>query len=269
MKSTATRVAIVTGAAQPDGMGYATCLKFIEAGVKVVVTDLVRDEQSQARLHARVGELIAAGGEAIAVAVDVTSRDQITACVKETLATYGRIDCLFNNAGTPVGVGDFLTMDDSKWDMSYQINLKGIVNFCQAVLPIQIEQGRGTIINNASLAGLGAIPNMAAYSATKFAVVGLTKALAAEFGPQGIRINAVCPGMVWTQMGKTEVEHEQRPGESFADAKQRLANAELVPLERWAAASEVADAVVYLSSDKASYISGVALPVAGGMAPGL
>ena len=269
MISLAGRVAIVTGAAHPLGMGYAACLKFAAAGAKVVVTDLCNDGDSRAELDERASELVANGGEAIAIPVDITNRDQIAQCVEQVLATYGQIDYLFNNAGTPIGVGDFLTMNDQQWDISYQVNLKGIVNFCQAVLPSLIAQGGGAIVNNASLAGLGAIPQMAAYTATKFAVVGLTKALASEFGSNGVRVNAVCPGMIWTQMGQIEVEHQVRPGESTEAAKQRLVSADLVPLERWAAASEVADAVIYLVSDSASYVSGVALPVAGGMAPGL
>lgn len=263
------KVAIVTGAAHPEGMGYAACRKFSEAGARVVVTDRVHNEEAMAELDARATEICAAGGEAIAVAVDITDREQVAVCVDRVREAYGRIDILFNNAGSPIGVGDFLTMTEQQWDVSYQVNLKGIVNFSQAVLPVMIAQGGGAIVNNASVAGLGATPQMAAYTATKFAVVGLTKALAAEFGPRGVRVNAVCPGMVWTQMGQVEVKNEQRAGETFAQAKQRLVSAEWVPLERWAEAAEVADAVIYLASDNASYISGVALPVAGGMAPGL
>ena len=262
-------VAIVTGAAHQQGIGFATCLMLAEAGAKVVLTDLPGKDGSAPELDARAAEIIAAGGDAMAVAVDVTDRQQIAVCVSVVHEHYGRIDSLFNNAGSPIGVGPFLEMTDQQWDMSYQVNLKGTVNFCQAVLPVMIAQGGGAIVNNASVAGLGAVPQMAAYTATKFGVVGLTKALAAEFGPQGVRVNAVCPGMVWTQMGQAEVAGEQHPGESFEAAKQRLVHADLVPLERWASPEEIGKAVVFLSSDSANYISGVALPVAGGMAPGL
>ena len=263
------KVAIVTGAAHPMGMGYATARRLADAGAKVVLTDRVVDDQSRASLEARAAEVVKAGGDAIAIAVDVTVREQIDACIVAVKTRYGGIDILFNNAGSPAGCGDFLSMSDQQWDISYQVNLKGLADFCQAVLPGMIQQGGGAIVNNASLSGLGAIPLMAAYTATKFAVVGLTKALAAEFGPHKIRINAVCPGMIWTQMGQSEIEHLQEEGESSEQAKQRLVSADIVPLERWAEPEEVADAVVYLASDAASYISGVALPVAGGMAPGL
>lgn len=263
------KVAVVTGAGNAMGMGYATCRKLADAGVHVVVTDRVTDQQSITELEARAAEIVRAGGSALAFPVDITARDQVDDCVARVIKSFGRIDVLFNNAGSPVGCGDFLTMSDQQWDISYQVNLKGMADFCQAVLPCMIEQGGGAIVNNASLSGLGAVPLMAAYTATKFAVVGLTKALAAEFGPYNIRVNAVCPGMIWTQMGQMEVTHLQGENETFEQAKQRLVGAELVPLERWAQPEEVADAVVYLASDGASYLSGVALPVAGGMAAGL
>lgn len=226
------RVAIVTGAMHVQGMGYATCRKFAEAGARVVITDLARDAAAMDQLNARAAEITEAGGEAIAVAVDITDREQVAECAALVEETYGRIDILFNNAGSPIGVGDFLTMTDEQWDVSYQVNLKGIVNFSQAALPAMIAQGGGVIVNNASVAGLGAVPKMAAYTATKFAVVGLTKALAAEFGPRGVRVNAVCPGMVWTQMGQIEVEHAQQAGETLEETRRRLASAELVPLDR-------------------------------------
>lgn len=263
------KVVVVTGAGHPMGMGFATCKRLSDAGAKVVLTDRVVDDEGRAQLDARAADIIKTGGDALAIEVDVTVRDQINACVVQVQDHYGRLDVLFNNAGSPAGAGDFLTLSDQQWDISYQVNLKGMADFCQAVLPCMIEQGGGAIVNNASLSGLGAIPLMAAYTATKFAVVGLTKALAAEFGPRGVRVNAVCPGMIWTQMGQSEIEHCREEGESFEQAKQRLVSADLVPLERWAQPEEVADAVVYLASDAASYISGVALPVAGGMAPGL
>ena len=223
----------------------------------------------QTQLEERAADIVAAGGEAMALAVDVTDRRQIDHCVATVTEHFGSIDVLFNNAGSPAGCGDFLSMTDQQWDISYQVNLKGMADFCQAALPGMISRGSGAIVNNASLSGLGATPLMAAYTATKFAVVGLTKALAAEFGPHKIRVNAICPGMIWTQMGQSEVEHLRAESESFEEAKNRLVGADLVPLERWAEPEEVASSVVFLASDAASYINGVALPVAGGMAPGL
>lgn len=267
MKELEGKVAIVTGAAHPLGMGFAACRKLAEAGASVVVTDLARNDDELNALKARADEIIAAGGQAMAIGVDITKREQVDACVTKVKESMGRIDILFNNAGTPIGTGDFLQMTDQQWDLSYQINLKGLVDFCQAVLPAMVEQGGGSIVNNSSLAGLGVVAGMAAYNATKFAVVGTTKTLAAEFGGRGVRVNAICPGMIATQMAEAEVDMFIEPGESRDAAKARLVAD--VPLGYWGDPDDVANAVVFLASDRARYISGVALPVAGGLAPGL
>lgn len=258
------RVAIVTGAGKPDGIGYAACRRLAEAGCRVLLTDLAPAPAERARLD----ELAAAlGPDCAAAALDVTDPIQAEAVARGLLDRHGRIDILFNNAGTPAGSGPFLEIGDAAWQLSWQVNVIGMVNLCRAVIPAMRERGRGAIVNNASLAGLGAIAGLSAYTATKFAVVGLTKSLAAEFGPAGIRCNAVCPGLVWTDMGRQEVEHFRGAGQDADEVKQAMA-AE-VPLGRWAEPVEIGDAVVFLASDRAAYINGVALPVAGGLAPGL
>jgi len=267
MKLLSNKVAIVTGAAHPMGMGFATALKLAEAGAKVILTDLGRNEQELETLEQRANEIRAVDGNAIAMAVDITQRSQIDVCVKNVIKQYGKIDILFNNAGSPIGCGDFINMTDQQWDISYQVNVKGTADFCQAVIPVMIENGGGSIINNSSLSGLAATEKMAAYTATKFAVVGLTKALACEFGRNNIRVNSVCPGNIWTQMGQIEAELLQKDGQSIADVKADMSAK--VPLERCGVSTDVANAVVYLASDMASYVSGVAMPVSGGMAPGL
>jgi len=267
MKLLFNKVAIVTGAAHPMGMGVATALKLAQAGAKVILTDLGRNEQELEILEQRADEIRELGGSAIAMAVDITQRSQIDVCVEKVIEQYGQIDILFNNAGSPVGCGEFLNMTDQQWEISYQVNVKGTVDFCQAVIPIMIENGGGSIINNSSLSGLAAIEKMAAYTATKFAVVGLTKALACEFGRNNIRVNSVCPGNIWTQMGQIEAELLQEDGQSIDDVKADMSAK--VPLERCGVSADVANAVVYLASDMASYVSGVAMPVSGGMAPGL
>lgn len=267
MKLLDDKVALVTGAAHPKGMGFAACRKLAAAGAKIVLSDLVRNEQERQLIQSRAEEIEQRGGTVLALGMDISDRRQVAACVEESIHAFGKLDIVFNNAGTPVGVGKFLEMTDEQWDLSYQVNLKGAVNVCQYVIPVMGKNGGGSIINNSSLAGLGAVAEMAAYTATKFAVIGLTKALAAEFGEQNIRVNAVCPGSIWTQMGELEVEMNRVHDESFTDAKQRLLDD--VSMRRWGASDEVADAVVYLASDMASYVSGVALPVAGGMAAGL
>jgi len=261
------KVAIVTGAGSDRGMGNATSHRLASAGAHVVVTDLSRNGD-QSAIQKVVDKINNAGGSAIGISVDVTDEQQIRNCVQEVIERYGRVDILFNNAGSPAGVGPFLEIDQSRWDITFQVNVFGQVKFCRAVLPQMIKQGGGTIINNASTAGLGGLPEFSAYGASKFAVVGLTKCLAAEYGAQGIRVNCICPGMIDTAMSDIEVDgFAELNSISREEAIAELSK--LVPLNRYGRADEIADAVVYLASDQSSYISGVALPVAGGLAPGL
>jgi len=259
------KVALVTGAGNAAGIGFAAARRMSAAGARVVLTDIA------AKLSAvqdRAAEIQGQGGEALALELDVTDRGQAEAAVRETLAAYQRLDAVFNNAGYPGGTGPFMELSDEQFNLSWQINVMGVVNLCRAALPVMQQQGGGSIINNSSLAGIGVIADMSAYNSSKFAVVGLTKSLAAEFGGDNIRVNAVCPGMVWTDMGRAELELLRRPGQTDAEAKAEVA-AEVALQQRWAEPEEVGDAVVYLASDQSSYITGVALPVAGGLAPGL
>ncbi len=261
------KVVIVTGAGNPDGMGFATCQLMAEHGAKVVVTDLVRNSDERESLQARSKTIQDKGYEAMAIPVDVTNHAEIASCVQQVVKTWGAIDVLFNNAGTAIGSGPFAEQSDREWDMSYQINLKGMANFCKAVLPQMLKQGVGNIVNNASLAGLGVTENFAAYSATKFGVVGLTKSLAVEYGRHNIRVNAVCPGMILTQMTELEINVLRKEGETYEQAK--AAAVTEVPLGRWGSPIEVANAVLFLASPMASYVSGSALEVGGAIAAGL
>jgi 3-oxoacyl-[acyl-carrier protein] reductase len=191
MKLLEGKVAIVTGAGRPKGMGRASALKLAEQGASVVVTDLAQKREDlmiegllgigdePGALEKVVSEIEALGSKGLAMAVDVTDTDQIRACVEKTCETFGGVDILFNNAGTAIGVGPFLDILSANWDLSWQVNVKGMMEFCRAVIPRMIERGGGSIINNASMAGLGAEPGYGAYVVTKFAVVGLTKLLAA------------------------------------------------------------------------------------------
>ena len=278
MKSLKGKVAIVTGAGRPKGIGRASALRLAEHGANVVVTDICRKYEGDlaaygvgddwAQLQGVVREIEARGSRGLACRVDVTKRSEIAACVDETMAAFGRIDILMNNAGTAVGVGPFLEMSQKQWDLSLNVNVTGMFNFCQSVIPRMIDGGAGVIVNTASLAGLGAGELMCGYVTSKFAVVGLTKAIAAEFGIYGIRCNAICPGMVDTDMGDSEYEFiSQMEGISIEEARQRAAGK--IALRRQCRPEEVADVVAYLCSPAASYITGVAMPVAGGMAQGL
>lgn len=262
------KVALVTGAGSPNGIGFAACRRLAEHGARVVVTDLVRNDEDGERLRDRARELHQSGGEAMHEALDVTDAAQARRVVASALDRFDRLDIVFNNAGPAAGVGPFLQLPDAEFELTWRVNVMGTVNVCRAVLPVMQEQGGGSIINNASIAGIGGTPLFAGYSASKFGVVGLTKVLAAEFGNDNVRVNAICPGMIWTDMTRPEIETLRTPEMSFEQA--RMDAVRDVPLQRrWANPTEVGDAVVYLASDLASYVTGVALPVAGGLSPGV
>ncbi len=278
MKSLQGKVAIVTGAGRPHGIGRSAALRLAEHGADVVITDLCRkyegdlafygvgDDREQ--LQRVVGEIEARGVRGLACVVDVTKRGEIAACVEAAVEKFGGIDLLFNNAGTAVGVGPFLAMTQQQWDLSLAVNVTGMFHFCQLAIPKMIERGGGVIVNNSSLAGLGAGELMCGYHATKFAVVGFTKAIAAEFGQFGIRCNTICPGMVDTDLGEAEYEFiSQMEGITVEEARQRAAAN--IALRRQCSPDEVADVVAYLCGPAASYLTGVALPVTGGMPIGV
>ncbi len=280
MKPLEGKVAIVTGAGRPKGMGRATALKLAEQGASVVVTDVARERKDLeiegftgigddfSALEGLVGEIEALGSKGLAMAVDVTDAKQIQACVDKACEAFGGVDVLFNNAGTAVGVGPFLDIQSVNWDLSWQVNVKGMVEFCRAVIPKMIERGGGSIINNASMAGLGAMEGYGAYTVTKFAVVGLTKVIAAEFGRQGIRCNATCPGNILTNMGEEEIKFiSLEKGVSEEEARNIFGEA--AALGRAGQPEDVADVVAFLAGPHSRFLTGIALPVSGGMPKGL
>lgn len=266
MNLLADKVAIVTGAGHSKGIGWAIALKLAAQGAAVVVTDL---QGAAGDLEVLAEDIRAQGGRALPVTVDITNRTDVDACVGQALEAFGRIDILVNNAGVGGGSGELLKVAKKDWDIAYNVNVIGTVNCCQAVVPTMLEQGGGVIVNTASLCGLGAIPEISmAYTTSKFAVVGLTKAIALEYANQNIRCNAICPGAINTQMRERLFERlAAEQGISLAEAEQ-MENS-TIAINRGAEPQEVADAVAYLAGPQASYITGVALPVAGGMAPGI
>jgi len=280
MKLLEGKVAIVTGAGRPKGMGRATALRLAEQGASVVVTDVCRKRKELeiegflslgddlGALEKLVEEIKRLGSRGMAMAVDVTDSAQIQACVEATCKRFGGIDILFNNAGTPVGTGAFLEIPAENWDLSWQVNVKGMMEFCKAVIPKMIERGGGSIINNASMAGLGASEGYSGYITTKFACVGLTKAIASEFGHQKIRCNAVCPGNILTDMGEAEVVFiAALKGVSEEEARKLFG--EVAALGRGGLPEDVADVVVFLAGPYSRFLTGVALPVSGGMPLGI
>lgn len=247
------KVAIVTGAAHQQGIGRAIAEAFQREGAIVVITDLAGAE----------GLLDVDG-----IGCDVSDREQVHAMVARVIEQHGQLDIVVNNAGVGLGSGDFLELTERDWDISFAVNVRGVANVCQAAIPHMRARG-GAIINLASLAGLGAMESIpACYTASKFAAVGLSKQIASQFAADNIRCNALCPGSVVTRMhAQSMALLAEQHGVSVEEA-QAIEESQ-IPLGRSAQPAEIADAALYLASDLSRYVTGTALPVAGGMAAGL
>lgn len=242
------QVALVTGAG--NGIGRATAQAFAQQGVKVVVSDV------DAKGGEATVELIrAAGGEATFIRCDVTRDAEVKALVEGTVAAYGRLDYAFNNAGIEIEKGKLADGEESEFDAIMGVNVKGVWLCMKHQIPVMLEQGGGAIVNTASVAGLGAAPKMSIYAASKHAVIGLTKSAAIEYAKKKIRVNAVCPAVIDTDMFRRAYE---------ADPKKAEFAAAMHPVGRVGRVEEIASAVLYLCSDHAGFTTGVALPVDGG-----
>jgi NAD(P)-dependent dehydrogenase (short-subunit alcohol dehydrogenase family) len=245
------KAALITGGT--SGIGRATATLFAREGADVAITG--RDE---ARGAAVVAEIGAAGGEGIFVRADVRSAADCERSVARTLGAFGRIDILFNNAGVYVA-NDVLGCDEDEWDLQVDTSLKGAYLMSRAALPTMIAQGSGSIVHCSSGWGLVGGARGAAYCAAKGGMVLLTKSMAIDHGPQGIRVNAVCPGDTETPM-----EHEDARNQGMTWDEYLAFATEGRPIPRMGQPDEVARAVLYLASDEASFVTGVALPVDGG-----
>ena len=242
--------AIIYGAGGNIGRGVA--LTFAREGAKVVVADIV-----VAGGEETVQMIKAAGGEAIFFKADMGKAADIEAMVKKTVDTYGRLDCAHNNAGIEGTTRKTIDYTEEEWDRVIDINLKGVWLCMKYQIPQMLKQGGGAIVNTASDAGLLGVPQMPAYVASKHGVVGLTKTAALEYAKQGIRVNAVCPGVIKTPM--VDRITGLRPGRA-----ERMTAAE--PVGRMGKPEEIGEAVVWLCSDSASFVTGLPMPVDGGVA---
>lgn len=245
------KVAIVTGGA--NGIGRAVCLGFARAGGKVAIVD--RDAEAGEALAAEIGR-----DRAIFRAADVTRAAEVQGYVEATLDAFGAIDCFHNNAGIEGRIAQIVDYDEAVYDAVMGVNVKGVFLGLKYVLPAMIRQGRGSVVNTASIAGLVGTPGMSAYTASKHAVIGLTKVACGEVGPLGIRVNAVCPGPIATRMVQ-EIAKQVSPNNP--DAVEAGYSA-AIPLRRFGQAEEVANLVLFLLSDLASNITGGQYTIDGG-----
>lgn len=239
------KVALVTGAGA--GIGRASTLAFAAAGARVVVADM-----DTAGGEATANAITRSGGEAIFIQVDVTNTHAVNALVERAVAHFGRLDCAHNNAGVLGTVGTILDSPDDNYDRVMDVNVKGVWLCLKAEIRQMLTQGGGAIVNTASSAGIKGSPTLPAYSASKHAVVGLTKSVALAYARDGIRVNAVCPGYVDTDLldrlfaGEPERKESERRGTLIG---------------RFATPEEIAQTVVWLCSDSASLMTAHALPV--------
>jgi NAD(P)-dependent dehydrogenase (short-subunit alcohol dehydrogenase family) len=244
-------IAIVTGGGQ--GIGAAISSRFAAEGARVVIAQRSEDVGAA---HAQA--IRDAGGEAVSVSTDVAERGQITALVEGTLEAFGPPSILVNNAGIAV-FEDPLKLDQEQWDRCFSVDLDAAWWMSQAVLPSMLEAGRGAIVNIASSHSFQIIPGCFPYPVAKHGLIGLTRALAAEYGARGVRINAICPGYIETQGVRDYFE-------TFPDAEvERARVGGLHVLARIGTPDEVAGPALFLVSDDAAFVSGEALVVDGGM----
>ncbi|MFC4259777.1 SDR family oxidoreductase [Marinobacter lacisalsi] len=242
------KVALVTGAAA--GIGEATARAFAAAGASVMMADI--NQEAGARVAAAINE---AGGKAAFVRCDVTRSDDVKHLVEQTVEQFGRLDFAFNNAGVELERAKLADGDEGIFDAIMDVNVKGVWQCMRQEIPVMVNAGGGVIVNTASVAGLGAAPAMSIYSASKHAVVGLTKSAAVEYGRRGVRVNAICPAVIDTDMLRRAVEDDPRKEEVHKS---------MHPIGRIGQPQEVAAAVLYLCSEGAGFTTGVALPLDGG-----
>jgi 3-oxoacyl-[acyl-carrier protein] reductase len=240
------KVAIVTGGAQ--GIGQGICFRLAEEGAKVAIFDLNLEEAGKT-----AQEIERSGSTALTLKVDVVRSAEVEAAVKQVVSKFGKVDILVNNAGLSLSCA-VSKMSEEIWDKVQDVNLKGAFLCCRAVMPYMKERRSGKIVNIASIAALRATPFAAHYGASKAGLVAFTQGLAMELGHRNINVNAVGPGIITTPLSSQEISPE---------LQEHLKNR--IPLRRIGVPRDIANAVLFLVSDEASYISGQCLYVCGGL----
>ena len=248
------KVALITGASR--GLGWAMAESLAQRGAHVVL-----NARDAAALDARVAELQRQGLRGEAAAFDVNDAAAAAGCVAGIAARHGRFDILVANAG--IGhVGDLLNTTAADLDRLYAVNVRGVFNCCKAFAPAMIERGRGSVINMASIGGVVAVRERLAYTTTKFAVVGLTKALTLDHAHTGVRFNCICPGRVETPFAMKRIAESPDPQQAYRD----MAATQLTG--RMARPDEIAAAALYLAADESAMVTGSSLLVDGGWSAG-
>ncbi len=253
MYALAGQAAIVTGGG--GGIGRAIALRLAAEGCRIGLFDI-----DGAGAHATAGLVRAAGGAAAVAIGNVARREDVDRAVAELARDLGQVDILVNNAGV-LRTAPFLELTDAAWESTFGVNVDGVFYCSQAVLPGMLARGQGAIVNIASFAGKKGLANHAAYSASKFAVIGLTQSMAEEMAERGVRINAVCPGII-VDTGMRDVAEAQAKAQGRPPVEVR---AQAVPMRRTGSPDEIARVVAFLVSDEAAYMTGQAINVTGGL----
>jgi len=246
------KAVVVTGAGH--GIGRASALRFASEGARVAVLDIRADHA-----NAVANECVAAGGRARAYEVDVADPDQVTSAIDQIVKDYGTVDVLHSNAGR-LRAGTVLETDLEEWNRTLSVNVTSMYLVVRTIVPIMLERGRGAIVTTGSISGIFGEPALSAYTASKAAVVNLTRSIAIDYANAGIRVNCVCPGWVDTGFNDPQFIHDAL---SEADIDELIART--VPMGRQGLPEEMAAAVAFLASDDASYITGQILLVDGGL----
>jgi NAD(P)-dependent dehydrogenase (short-subunit alcohol dehydrogenase family) len=247
------RRALVTGGG--GGIGRAIALRLAQEGCDLGILD-----RDLAAAEATAGAVRSLGRRAHAAAGNVARRQDAEAALQALTKALGGVDILVNNAGI-LRTAPFLETTDEDWHDTFGVNLDGAFHCCRAVLPAMVAQRRGAVVNIASWTGKQGVPNHAAYSASKFALIGLTQAIASEMAEHGIRVNAVCPGIIVDTQMRVEAEARNR-AQGLPDVATRLRG---IPLRRAGTPADVANLVAFLCSDQADYMTGQAVNVTGGL----
>jgi NAD(P)-dependent dehydrogenase (short-subunit alcohol dehydrogenase family) len=240
-------VAVVTGGS--SGIGRATAQRLAAEGAAVVIADLDSERGEET-----VTQIREAGGEAEFVETDVTSESDIETMVETAVAEYGGLDVAVNNAGVEGAIAPTHDQSVTDWEQVIAVNLRGVFLGLRAEVPAMLADGGGAIVNTSSLAGLNGLRGGSPYAASKHGVLGLTKSAAAEFGSDGVRVNAVCPGVIETPMLDRTREQSSQLDQAAA----------ISPMQRSGEPGEVADAILWLCSREASYVTGESIAVDGG-----